>query len=131
MFRISHKGEGIDDADTIECARGIVQGQRPRRYEVDEIWADLFPSGHTSRQCGRVTRGGRQRITSAPGRALWNAATPTSVTAVRLSRSTRRVGHQAKAARLASPIDVHERLRSSSLGSAAKRAAPASVTRVP
>jgi hypothetical protein len=25
MFRVSHRGEGIDDADTIEGARAIVQ----------------------------------------------------------------------------------------------------------
>jgi hypothetical protein len=37
MFRVSHRGEGIDDADTVEGARGIVQGQPPGRYDVDEI----------------------------------------------------------------------------------------------
>jgi hypothetical protein len=29
MFRVSHRGEGIDDADTLEGARGIVRGQSP------------------------------------------------------------------------------------------------------
>ena len=29
MFRVSHKGEVIDDADTIEGARQVVQGQPP------------------------------------------------------------------------------------------------------
>jgi hypothetical protein len=52
MFRVSHRGEGIDDADTIEGAREIVRGQPPGRYEVDEIWADPFLSGHTSRAWG-------------------------------------------------------------------------------
>jgi hypothetical protein len=56
MFRVSHKGEGIDDADTIEGAREIVQGQPPGRYDVDEIRADPFPAGHTSRQWGRLIR---------------------------------------------------------------------------
>jgi hypothetical protein len=37
MFRISQRGEGIDDADTIDGARGIVRGRPPGRYEVDEI----------------------------------------------------------------------------------------------
>jgi hypothetical protein len=54
MFRVSHRGEGIDDADTLEGARGIVRGQPPGRYDVDEIRAEPFPSGHTSRQWGRL-----------------------------------------------------------------------------
>jgi hypothetical protein len=29
MFGVSHRGEGIDDADTIEGAREIVQGRPP------------------------------------------------------------------------------------------------------
>ena len=45
MFRVSHRGEGIDDADSIEGARGIVQGQPAGRYDVDEIRAEPFPSG--------------------------------------------------------------------------------------
>lgn len=32
MFRVSGKGEAIDDADTIEGAREIVRGQSPGRY---------------------------------------------------------------------------------------------------
>ena len=51
-FRVSQQGEGIDDACTIEGARTIVQGQSPGRYDVDEIRAEPFPSGHTSRQWG-------------------------------------------------------------------------------
>jgi hypothetical protein len=31
MFRVSHKGDGIDDADTIEGAREIVREQAPDR----------------------------------------------------------------------------------------------------
>jgi hypothetical protein len=46
MFRISHRGEGLDDADTIEGAREIVRGQSPGRYDVDEIRAESFPSVH-------------------------------------------------------------------------------------
>jgi hypothetical protein len=52
MFRVSHRGEGIDDAGTIEGARAIVVGQPQGRYGVDEIRAEPFPSGHTSRQWG-------------------------------------------------------------------------------
>ena len=50
LFRVSHKGKGLGDADTIEGAREIVQGQPPGRYEVDEMRAQPWPSGHTSRQ---------------------------------------------------------------------------------
>jgi hypothetical protein len=49
MDRVSRQGEGIDDADTIEGAREIVQGQPPRRFDADEIRAEPFSSGHTSR----------------------------------------------------------------------------------
>jgi hypothetical protein len=55
MFRVSHRGEGIDD-DTLEGARGIVRGQLPGSYAVDEIRAEPFPSGHTSRQWGQLIR---------------------------------------------------------------------------
>jgi hypothetical protein len=54
MFRVRHRGEGIDDADTIQCARGIVRSQSPGRYDVDEIRAEPLPSGHTSRQWDRL-----------------------------------------------------------------------------
>jgi hypothetical protein len=40
MLRVSHQGEGIDDADTIDGAREIVRGQAPGRYDVDEIRAE-------------------------------------------------------------------------------------------
>jgi len=45
MFRVGHKGEGINDAETIEGARQVVRCQSPGRYEVDEIGAEPFPSG--------------------------------------------------------------------------------------
>jgi hypothetical protein len=54
MLRVSHRGEGIDDADTIEGTRGIVRGQPPGRCDVDEIRAEPFPSGHSSRHWGRL-----------------------------------------------------------------------------
>src|SRR5262249_41579780 len=55
MFRVSRRGEAIDHADTLEGARGIV---RPGpalgavRYRYDEIRAELFLFGHTSRARG-------------------------------------------------------------------------------
>jgi len=52
MFRVSHRGEGIDDADTIEGARGILKCRPPGRYDVDAIRAERFPSGHSTRQWG-------------------------------------------------------------------------------
>jgi hypothetical protein len=57
MFRVSHQGEGIDDNDTIDGAWDIVRSQSSDgRYDVDEIRADPFPSGHTSRSWGRLIR---------------------------------------------------------------------------
>jgi hypothetical protein len=52
MLRVSHRDEGIEDADIIEGARGIVRGQAAGRYDVDEIRAEPFPSGRTSRPWG-------------------------------------------------------------------------------
>jgi hypothetical protein len=52
MFRVSQRGESIDDADTIEGAREIVRGRPPGRYDVDEIRAEPVPSGHTGRSGG-------------------------------------------------------------------------------
>jgi hypothetical protein len=52
VVRVGHEGEVIDDADTIEGARGIVRGQPAGRYNVDEISSDLLPSGHTNRRWG-------------------------------------------------------------------------------
>ena len=45
MFRVSHRAEGIDDADTIEGARRIVRGQPPGRYDVHEIRVPPFLCG--------------------------------------------------------------------------------------
>jgi hypothetical protein len=42
MFRVSHQSEGIEDADSIESAREIVQEQPSGRYDLDEI--RLVPS---------------------------------------------------------------------------------------
>jgi hypothetical protein len=66
MFRVSHRGEGIDDADTLEGARGIVRGQPPGRYDVDEIRAEPFRSGHTSGQWGRLIRHPDGRVEEEP-----------------------------------------------------------------
>src|SRR5262249_47779355 len=40
IFRVSHRGEGIDDADTIEGAREIAQGQPPGRYDAEFLSGD-------------------------------------------------------------------------------------------
>jgi hypothetical protein len=66
MFRVSHQGDGIDDAGMIEGAREIVQGQPPGRYDVDEIRGDPFPSGYTSRQWGRLIRHPDGRVEDEP-----------------------------------------------------------------
>jgi hypothetical protein len=50
MFRATQRGEGLGDADNVNGARQIVQSQPAGRYQVDELRAEPFPSGHTSRQ---------------------------------------------------------------------------------
>jgi hypothetical protein len=62
MLRVSHKGEGIDHADSMAGARAIVRGQEPGRYDVDEIRAEPFPSGYTSRSWGRMIRHSDGRV---------------------------------------------------------------------
>jgi hypothetical protein len=66
MFRVSYRGDGIDDADTLEGARAIVKDQPPGRYDVDEIRTEPFPSGHTSRQWGRLMRHPDGRVEDEP-----------------------------------------------------------------
>jgi hypothetical protein len=66
MFRVGHKGEAIDDADTIEGAREIVQGQPPGRYDIDEIRAEPFPTGHTSRGWGHLIQHQDGRVEDEP-----------------------------------------------------------------
>ncbi len=63
MFRISQRGEGFDDAETLEATREIVRGNPPGCYDVDEIRAQPFPSGATpsvgsdDQSSGRADRG--------------------------------------------------------------------------
>jgi hypothetical protein len=54
MFRVSRQGEEIGDADTIEGARQIVRGERPDRFDVDEIRVEPFARSLTSRGWGRM-----------------------------------------------------------------------------
>jgi hypothetical protein len=56
MYRVNHRGGGIDDDDTMDEAREIVQEQPPGRYDVGEIRVRPFPSGHSSRSWGRLIR---------------------------------------------------------------------------
>ena len=71
MFRVSHRGDRIGDAETIEGAREIIRGQSPGRYDVDEIRTERFPSGRTSRAWGEwsVTRTGELRRTRGRGQS--------------------------------------------------------------
>jgi hypothetical protein len=66
MFRVSQRGEGIEDAETIGGARTIVRCRPPGRYDVDEIRAEPFPSGLTSRQWGRMIRHPDGRVEDEP-----------------------------------------------------------------
>jgi hypothetical protein len=66
MFRVTQRGEGIDDADTLDGARAIVQGRPVGRYDVDEIRLKPFASGHTSRQWERLLRHPDGRVEDEP-----------------------------------------------------------------
>jgi hypothetical protein len=66
MFRVSQRGKGIADADTITGAREIVRGRPPGRYDLDEIRAEPFSSGHTSRSSGRMIRHPDGRVEHEP-----------------------------------------------------------------
>jgi hypothetical protein len=61
VFRISQRDWGFD-SDTLEQAREIVGGEKPGRFHVDEIRAEPFASGHTSRACGSLIRHAAGRI---------------------------------------------------------------------
>jgi hypothetical protein len=56
VFRDSKYSEGIGSADALDGAREIVQSQPSGSSDVNEIRAAPFPSGHTSRQWGRIIR---------------------------------------------------------------------------
>jgi hypothetical protein len=55
MFRISRGKTGFD-ADTLDDAQEKLRFAKPGRYDVDEIRADPFPSGHTWRAWGQLIR---------------------------------------------------------------------------
>ena len=65
MFRISRGDSGID-ADTIDRARETLRHEEPDLYRVDEIRADTFPSGHTSRAWGSLIRNADGRVADEP-----------------------------------------------------------------
>ena len=51
VFRISRKGsDHIMDVDQVEAMEPAIRSSEPGRHDVDEIPADPFPSGHTSRR---------------------------------------------------------------------------------
>jgi hypothetical protein len=65
MFRVS-RDDLIDNAEDIEHAREIVRGLPPGRYDVDEIRADPFPSGYTSRAWGHLIHHSDGRVGDEP-----------------------------------------------------------------
>jgi len=56
MFRVSHHGNEIAHADSIEHAREIVRRQQRGTYDIDEIPTTLPTSGITSWAWGRRFR---------------------------------------------------------------------------
>jgi hypothetical protein len=53
MFRISSNGqEPIINVDQVEAIEPAIRSRELGRFHVDEIIADLLPSGHSSRRWG-------------------------------------------------------------------------------
>jgi hypothetical protein len=53
MYSISqNEHERIIDVDTVDQLEPAIRSSEPGRYHVDEIRADLLPSGHNSRRWG-------------------------------------------------------------------------------
>jgi hypothetical protein len=65
-FGSASAAKGSTTRTRIEGARQIVRGQAPGRFDVDEIRADPFPSGHTSLQWGRMIRHTDGRVEDEP-----------------------------------------------------------------
>ena len=65
MSRISRDETGFD-ADTIGRARETLRREEPGLYRVDEIRAEPFPSGHTSRAWGSLIRHADGRVEDEP-----------------------------------------------------------------
>lgn len=65
MFRISRGDSGFD-SDTIDRARETLRDEEPGLYRVDEVRADPFPSGHTSRAWGSLIRHADGRVDDEP-----------------------------------------------------------------
>jgi len=65
VFRISHGNDGFD-ADSIDQARERLRRKEPGLNRVDEIRADPFPSGHTSRDWGGLIRHVDGRVVDEP-----------------------------------------------------------------
>jgi hypothetical protein len=61
MFRIS-RGDCGFDSDTLEQAREALRAEKPGRFHVDEIRAEPFASGHTSRAWGSLIRHADGRV---------------------------------------------------------------------
>lgn len=61
MFRIT-RGESGFDSDALERAREILRQGKPGKYHVDQLRADPFPSGHTSRAWGSLIRHADGRV---------------------------------------------------------------------
>jgi hypothetical protein len=65
MFRISRGDSGFD-CDKLERAREALRGAKPGRFHDDEIRAEPFASGHTSRAWGSLIRHADGRVEDEP-----------------------------------------------------------------
>jgi hypothetical protein len=72
VFRISQAGqEPFIDVDTVDQIEPAIRSCAPGRYHVDEISADLLPSGHSSRRYAVAIKKHDGSVTIEPD--LWEA----------------------------------------------------------
>jgi len=65
MFRVTRGQKGFD-ADSLDQARERLGREEPGQYRVDEMRADPFPSGHTSRGWGGMIRHADEWVEDEP-----------------------------------------------------------------
>ncbi len=61
MFRVSRRQTGFD-TDSLDQAPARLRREEPGLHRADEIHADPFASGHTSRAWGGLTRHADGRV---------------------------------------------------------------------
>lgn len=67
VYRVSHRDNDlVVDVDSVPAIETVIRSAKAGRYHVDEINADLMPSGHTSRRWGVVITHADGTVTMDP-----------------------------------------------------------------